>query len=92
VRFVGQLATELLKQSGLADTGLARDQDELAVACESALRPASEVVEVFLSADKRREKLGFCSAPSAAYPQDAIEIRWPENAFKLMGPLVLNDE
>ena len=92
VSSVGQLAAKLFNQSGLADAGLADDQDELPVARKGAFRAASQDAEVLLTADKRREKLGLSPAPSAAYPQDAIEIHWRRSALELVGALVLDDE
>ena len=65
-------APKLLNQPGLADAGLADDQDELPFAGESVLRAASQDAEVLLTADKRRGNPRSFSAPSAAYPYDAI--------------------
>jgi hypothetical protein len=92
VSSVGQLAAKLFNQSGLADARLADDQDELPVARKGAFRAASQHPEVLLAADKWREKLGLSPAPSAAYPQDAIEIHWRKSALELVGALILNDE
>ena len=89
---LGQLAAKLFNQSGLADARLADDQDELTIARKNAFRAASQDCEVLFAADERGEKPGASSAPSAAYPQDAIEIHWRKGSLELMGALVLNDE
>jgi hypothetical protein len=89
---LGQLAAKLFNQSGLADARLADDQDELTGASKSAFAAASQDCEVFFAADERGEKPGASSAPSTAYPQDAIEIHWRKGSLELMGALVLNDE
>src|ERR1700722_13737784 len=89
---LGQLAAKLFNQSGFADAGLTDNQDELSGASKSAFRAASQDCEVLFAADERGEKTGASSAPSAAYPQDAIEIHWLKGALELMGALVLNDE
>src|SRR5262249_10896847 len=79
-------------QPRLAHAGLADNQDELAVARKSALRAAGKDVEVVLAADKRCEKPGSFSAPSAADPHDAEELHRRRSALKLMGALILDDE
>src|SRR4029077_3045339 len=89
---LGQLAAKLFNQSGLADARLADDQDELTIARKNAFRAASQDCEVLFAADERGEKPGASSAPSAAYPQDAIEIHWRKGSLELMGALVLNYE
>jgi hypothetical protein len=48
-------APKLLNQPGLADAGLADDQDELPFALKSTFRAASQDSEILLTADKRRE-------------------------------------
>ena len=89
---LGQLAAKLFNQPGFADAGLTDNQDELSGASKSAFRAASQDCEVLFAADERGEKPGASSAPSAAYPQDAIESHWRRSALELMGALVLNDE
>src|SRR6202453_1561037 len=89
---LGQLAAKLFNQPGFADAGLTDNQDELSGASKSAFRAASQDCEVLFPADERGEKLWLSPAPSAAYPQDAIEIHWRKGALELMGALVLNDE
>src|ERR1700729_2707436 len=89
---LGQLAAKLFNQPGFADAGLTNNQDELSCASKSAFRAASQDCEVLFAADERGEKPGASSTPSAAYPQDAIKIRWRKGALELMAPLVLNDE
>ena len=89
---LGQLAAKLFNQSGFADAGLTDNQDELSGASKSVFRAASQDCEILFAADERGEKPGASSAPSAACPQDAIEIHWRKGALELMGALVLNDE
>src|SRR3984885_4789940 len=89
---LGQLGAKLFNEPGFADAGLTDNQDELSGASRSAFRAASQDCEVLFAADERGEKPGASSAPSAAYPQDAIEIHRRKGALELMGALVLNDE
>ena len=89
---LGQLAAKLFNQPGFADAGLTDNQDELSVARKSAFRAASQDCEVLFAADERGEKPGASSAPSAAYPQDAIKRYWRRSSPELMGALVFNDE
>ena len=89
---LGQLAAKLFNQPGFADAGLADNQDELSGASESAFRAASQDCEVFFAADETGEKPSASSAPSAAYPHDAIKRYWHRSSLELMGALVLNDE
>ena len=89
---VGQLAPKLFNQPGFADAGLTDNQDELSGASKSVFRAASQDCEILFAADERGEKPGASSTPSAAYPQDAIEIHWRKGALELMGAPVLNDE
>src|ERR1700722_15297062 len=89
---LGQLAAKLFNQPGFADAGLADNQGELSGASKRPFRAASQDCEVLFAANERGEKPGASSAPSAAYPQDAIEIHWLKGPLELMGTLVLNDE
>jgi hypothetical protein len=83
---------EILQPAGICRCRLTNNQNELSGASKSAFRAASQDCEVLFAADERGEKPGASSTPSAAYPQDAIKIRWRKGALELMGPLVLNDE
>ena len=58
MRRLGQLAAKLFDQPGLADAGLADNQDKLPVARESALRAARKDGEVVFATDKRGEEPG----------------------------------
>ena len=58
MRGLGQLAAKLFDQPGLADAGLAGDQDKLPLARESALRAARKDGEVVFATDKRGEEPG----------------------------------
>ena len=89
---LGQLAAKLFNQSGFTDAGLTDNKDELSGASKSGFRAASQDCEVLFAADERGEKPASSSTPSAAYPQDAIEIHWRKGALELMGAPVLNDE
>ena len=83
---------KLFDQPGLADAGLAADQDELSFARTSALPAPGENSEVLLAADKGRGNPGALPAASAAYAQDAIERHWRRYALELMRAPVLRNE
>ena len=89
---LGQLAAKLFNQPGFADAGLTDNQDELSGAGKSAFQATEPGLRGLLHDRRKRQKPGASSAPSAAYPQNAIEIHWRKGALELMGALVFNDE
>src|SRR5215471_15396066 len=52
--FADQTLVELVQQTGLADTGLARDPDDLTMAPHCRLEPAPEDLDLPVAADERR--------------------------------------
>src|SRR5262249_35223035 len=83
---------KLLDQTRLAQSRLADDQHQLAVALPRALPAPRQYGDFFLAPDERREMTLPRAASAAARPHDPIEDYRLGYAFEVMAATLLGDK
>jgi hypothetical protein len=89
---LGELATKLIDETRLPDSGLADDLNELPLAASRALPAFDENCEIVVAPDKRRLDARSCATAPAAGPHDPVQNRRACNAFEFVRAFVFDNE